>query len=172
VQDYHRYNALYYEEVPFSLERIAAYIMAAVALVMLLSWTYQTGGSSIGSEELPALVYFGISLFFIILTALLFTLSKIIIAIHEDRINVSVGIFKFNTLFSNISEVTTDEHSSLKYGGWGIRACLHKEGWVLAYTTFKYKRVSLKLKEGKYKGFVFSTADSQQIIDTLKRFVQ
>jgi len=99
--------------------------MAAVALVMLLSLTYQTEGSSIGSDELPALLYFGISLFFIILTALLFTLSKIIIAIHEDRINVSVGIFKFNTLLSNISEVTTDEHSSLKYGGWGIRARLH-----------------------------------------------
>ncbi len=170
--DFNRYEALYYEEVPFSAGRIAAFIMAAIALVMLGFWVFQASGSPIGDEELPSLFYLGMGLFFTVLAALLFHMSNIVIVITEDMITASVGFFNFSTSLSNISEVLTDEHSSLKYGGWGIRMRLYKEGWALAYTTFKYKRVVLALKEGKYKRFIFSSANPQQITDILNGLVK
>ena len=68
----------------------------------------------------------------------------------------------------DITAVYTDEKSSLKYGGWGVRIRKYKEGWVLAYTTIGYKRVVLELKEHKYKRFIFSTAHPAEVESTIK----
>ena len=170
--DYNRYEALYYEEVPFNAGRMVAYTMATIALVMLVFWLSQISSNMISDEWLSPLFYLGMGLFFAVLAALFFNMSNIVIAITEDRIVVSIGFFNFNTSLSNISGVTTDEYSSLKYGGWGIRMRLYKEGWVLAYTTFKYKRVVLALKEGKYKKFIFSITNPQQVIGVLSGLIE
>jgi hypothetical protein len=101
--------------------------------------------------------------------AFLYNLRSLRIGISDDALRASLGFIKFSVPLSNVADVYTDERSSLKYGGWGVRVRKYKEGWILAYTTIGYKRVVVELKEHKYRRFIFSTARPEEVIDSIKQ---
>ena len=70
--------------------------------------------------------------------------------------------------WENIEDVYVDETPAIKYGGAGIRTARIKGEWVLVYNVIGGPRVVLKLRVGKYKKFVFSTKNPEEVINVIK----
>ncbi len=163
-----RYDYIYKEIVPFGIVRVIGIFVLIIGLVFLALWLWQAGGNPIGGGVLPDIYYTVMALFMVAVGVFLLAFRNLKISIYSDELLASLGFIKHSVSLSNITDVSNDTDTSLKYGGWGVRLKRYKEGWVLAYTTIGYKRVVLKLKEGKYKRFVFSTAHPEEITSILK----
>jgi len=163
-----RNDHIYKEIIPFGIVRIISAVIFLTGLVFLVLWLWQAGGNPIGGGVLPDIYYAAMALFMLTVGAFLLAFRSLKISIYSDELVASFGFIKHSVPLSNITDINDDTSSGLKYGGWGIRLRRYKEGWVLAYTTIGYKRVVLGLKESKYKSFVFSTANPEEVTDIIK----
>lgn len=163
-----RYDHLYSENIPFGIVRIISAVILFIGFVFLFLWLWQASGNPIGGGALPDIYYAVMALFMLAMGVFLLAFRNLKISIYSDELLASFGFIKHSVPLSNISDISDDTDTSLKYGGWGIRLRRYKEGWVLAYTTIGYKRVVLELNEGKYKRFVFSTANPEEVTSIIK----
>ena len=117
---------------------------------------------------LPDIYYAAMTLFMLAMGVFLQAFRSLKISIYLDELLASFGFVKHSVSLVNVTDISDDTNTGLKYGGWGIRLRLYKEGWVLVYTTMGYKRVVLGLKEGKYKKFIFSTSNPEEVTGIIK----
>ena len=166
------YDEIYSEVTPFNIVKYIAFVEGGLGLVFLILYMMQiTGNLGIG-DELPSFFLLIMAAVMFAVAALLFSLTKLRLGITTDVVRASFGFIKFKVPFSNVNDVYIDEKTSLKYGGWGVRATKAKEGWLFAYTSIGYKRVVLELKEHKYKRFIFSTAHPEEVVNVIKQQLQ
>jgi len=164
-----RYDEIYSENIPFKLIKYIVLLEGGIGAAFLVLYMVQLNGSLGIEDELPQWYFLLMALIMFGIAAFLYNLRCLHIGITSNMMRASLGFIKFSVPLSDIENVYMDEKSSMKYGGWGVRIRKYKEGWVLAYTTFGYKRVGVELKEHKYKRFVFSTARPEEVIDSIKR---
>jgi len=163
------YDEIYSEVIPFNFIKYIIFVEGGTGIAFLILYIMQLTGNLGIEDELPAVFFLIMAVIMLAVAVFLFSLTKLRLGITSDLLRASFGFIKFETPLSNIKAVYTDEKSSLKYGGWGVRMRKYKEGWVLAYTTIGYKRVVLELKEHKYNKFVFSTAQPEEVINLIKQ---
>jgi hypothetical protein len=163
------YDEIYSEIVPFKFMKYIILLEGGIGVVFLVLYVLQLSGGLGIEDELPQWYFLLMALIMLGVAAFLYNLRSMRIGITGDALRASLGFIRFSVPLSDIEEVYMDEKSSLKYGGWGVRMRKYKEGWVLAYTTIGYKRVVLKLKEHKYKRFIFSTAHPEEVVNSIKQ---
>jgi len=166
------YYEVYSEAVPFRLIKYIVWLEGAIGAAFLVLYLMQLSGRLGVEDELPVVFFLIMALIMFGVAAFLSTLRKLQIGITPDSLRASFGFIKFEVPLDDVTAVYTDEKSSLKYGGWGVRMRKYKEGWVLAYTTVGYKRVVVELKEHKYKKFIFSTAHPEEVENTIKQHIR
>jgi hypothetical protein len=163
------YDEIYSEIVPFKFIKYIVFVEGGVGVAFLVLYIMQLTGNLGVEDELPAVFFLIMAVIMLAVAAFLTTLTKLRIGITPDLLRASFGFIKFEVPLGSVSNVYTDEKSSLKYGGWGVRGRKYKEGWVLAYTTIGYKRVVIELEENKYRRFIFSTAHPEELINVIKQ---
>jgi hypothetical protein len=163
------YDEIYSEVVPFKFIKYIIFVEGGVGVAFLILYIMQLTGNLGVEDELPAVYFLIMAVIMLAVAAFLTTLTKLRVGITPDLLRASFGFIKFEVSLSSVSNVYTDEKSSLKYGGWGVRMRKYKEGWVLAYTTIGYKRVVFELEGHKYKRFIFSTAHPEELVNVIKQ---
>jgi len=166
------YDEVYSETVPFKLIKYIIFLEGSIGVVFLVLYIMQQTGNLGTDNELPAVFFLVMAVIMLAVAVFLTNFMKLRIGITPDLLRASFGFIKFEVPLSSVSKVYTDEKSSLKYGGWGIRGRKYKEGWVLAYTTIGYKRVVLELEGHKYKRFVFSTAHTEEMVNVVNQHLR
>lgn len=163
------YDEIYREIVPFSFIKYIILLEGGTGVAFLIIFMMQLAGSLNVEDDLSVWFFLIMAVIMLAVAAFLFSLTKLRISITSDSLRASFGFIKFEVPLNGIEAVYTDDKSSLKYGGWGVRMWKQKEGLALAYTTIGYKRVVLELKEHKYKRFVFSTAHPEEVVNTIQQ---
>ncbi len=121
------------------------------------------------SERVLLFIIFSIiSVLFIFLT---YYFRKLDIDIHNDGVSIGWAYFKKEYVWSDIEEVWKDDRNAMRYGGYGIKGTYMNGKWVLVYNVIMADRVVLKLKEGKYGEFVFSTKDPDKVIGLIEPYL-
>ena len=152
-----------YEEKIFA--KIIGGLLGAVSVVMFIIFVYQVLVEPLEDEQWATWLFFIIFLAMLILTAIF---ARLIIRITYQGISVGFGIVKKRIPWENIEDIDIDKTSAIKYGGAGIRMSRIKGEWVLVYNVIGGPRCVLKLKEGKFKKFVFSTKNPEEIVNVVK----
>ena len=166
------YDEIYSEVIPFNFIKYIIFLEGGMGVAFLILYIMQLTGSLNVEDDLPGWFFLIMAIVMLAVAVFLFSLTKLRLGITSDSLRVSFGFIKFKIPLDGIEAVYTDEKSSLKYGGWGVRLWKQKEGRVLAYTTIGYKRVVLELKEHKYKKFVFSTAHPEEVVNIIKQHLR
>jgi hypothetical protein len=152
-----------YEEKIFA--KVTGGLLWGMAVVMLIIMIYVTTIEPLDEE--PYLYMLFIILFFLfIILGLIF--GRLVIRVDYQNVVVGFGIIKKRIPWENIKEVYQDETSAIKYGGAGIRTTRLQGEWVLAYIVVGGPRVVLRMKEGKFKRFVFSTKNPEEVLNVIK----
>jgi hypothetical protein len=152
-----------YEEKIFA--KVIGGLLGSVTILMLVIMIYQIIEEPLGDDPAPTLFFFIMFLIFLVLTLIF---SRLIIRITFQSITVGFGIIKRNIPLENISDIRIDETSAIKYGGAGIRMAKVKGKWVLVYNVIGGPRCVLTLKEGRFKEFIFSTKNPEEIMNVVK----
>jgi hypothetical protein len=162
------YDEIYGETIPFKFMYYVIFMEGAIGVLFMVFFFLQLSGNFIPDEDAPAFLWLIMSALMLGITVFLTTLRKLDISITQYKLKASFGFIKFETPFTDIADVYTDERMGLAYGGWGVRMAKLKQGLTLAYTSIGYKRVVVELKTNKYKLFVFSTSNPEEVINTIK----
>jgi len=163
------YDEIYSEVVPFKFVKYITFAEGGLGIIFLIMYIMQISGNPGIDEELPSYFFLIMAAIMFTIAVLLFNMTRLKLGITTGAVMASFGLIKFEVPLGNVADAYTDERSSLKYGGWGIRLTKAKEGWLLAYTSIGFKRVVLELKEHKYKRFVFSTAHPDEVVNVINQ---
>jgi hypothetical protein len=152
-----------YEEKVFA--KIIGGMLGAVTVMMVIILIWQVMFTSLDEVEWLPILF--ITMFFLFLFLTL-TFSRLIIRVSFQGVTVSFGIIKKSIPWENIEGIEIDETSAIKYGGAGIRTARIKGEWVLVYNVIGGPRCALRLKEGRFKRFVFSTKNPEEVVNVIK----
>jgi len=158
----------YDETVPFKFMYYIIIAEGATGILFLVFFFLQSSGSFIPDADASAIFWLIMAVVMFAVTAFLATLTKLDVSVTQYKLKASFGRIKFETPFTNIADIYADDRAGLTYGGWGVRVARLKQGMTLAYSTFGYKRVVVELKTGKYKLFVFSSNNPEELINVVK----
>lgn len=153
-----------YEEKIFS--KWITGILTIVTIVFLIVLVHQILVGQIGVH--PTLNWFFL-LIFLLFLGLTINFSMLGIKITTQSIFVSYGIFKHAVLLENAEDCYLDEASSMRYGGWGIRLGRVNGKWRLVYNVIGGPRIVLSLKKGRFREFVFSTKNPEELMRVVKQ---
>lgn len=90
------------------------------------------------------------------------------LTIEPTTLTLSFGRFKTAIRYEDIEAFEQDARSGLVYGGWGMRTSWTRGGWVKAYTILGKSRIDLKLKSGRVRHIIFSTAEPDTVMEILR----
>ena len=152
-----------YEEKIFS--RWTTGILAAVTASLLFVLIYQILVEPIGTRPAPNWFFL---LMFLLFVGVMINFSRLSIRITTRSVNVGYGIFKHNIPWENAEDCYLDKASTIRYGGWGIRISRVKGKWRLVYNVMGGPRVVLSLKKDRFKEFVFSTKNPEEVMEVIK----
>ncbi len=152
-----------YEEKIFA--KVIGGLLGAVSAIMLIILIYQITVGPLG-DSLELTIFFLIM--FIIFFLLTLNFARLIIRISFQSVTVGYGIIKKRIPLENIEDCEIDKTPAIRYGGAGIRTTRINGEWVLVYNVVGGARCVLKLKEGRYKKFVFSTKNPEEIVNVIK----
>ncbi len=152
-----------YEEKIFA--KLIGGMLGAVSAMMLITLIYQITSDAIDDAPYLNVLFLVMFLAFFLLTL---NFGRLIIRINFREVSVGYGVIKKKIPWENIEDVYVDETPAIKYGGAGIRTARIKGEWVLVYNVIGGPRVVLKLKVGRYKKFVFSTKNPEEVINVIK----
>ncbi|MFC1866033.1 hypothetical protein ACFLYB_04910 [Chloroflexota bacterium] len=157
-------DALYHEAIPFPVARIVAVIMGCLSIMFLVLLMLQILSTQIGDNPPPNWMYLILSLVFIATTWLVYNFRTLAISIDQISVTVSYGRISYAIALDNIEAATIDTNPDILYGGWGIRMASIKGESALIYNVIFRPRVILKLKNGRFKQFAFSTRQPDEVI--------
>lgn len=152
-----------YEERIFA--KVIGGLFGVISIIMLIVLLYQINTGALGDSPEPRILFLIIFIIFFILTL---NFSRLIIRISFQSITVGYGIIKKRIPWENIEDCEVDKTPAIRYGGAGIRTARVKGEWVLVYNVVGGSRCVLKLKEGRFKRFVFSTRNPEEIVNIVK----
>ena len=153
----------FYEEKIF--QKWIAGLLTVIAGIFLFLLFYQILVGPIGTNPVPDWFFLFMFLLFLGVTI---NFSRLTIRMTPGYISVGYGIIKHLILWENVEACYLDETSIIRYGGWGIRIARVKGKWRLVYNVVGSPRIVLSLKRGRFKEFVFSTENPEQVIKLVK----
>lgn len=162
-------DTVYEETIPFPLGLIAAGIIAAFAVLMLVMLVLQLTGGPPGSRPAPDWFYIVMFVFLSAIGIFVTNFRKLTIRLTSQSITVAFGILKRTMLWGDIEDCSRDESPAFSYVGWGIRMTKVKGRWRLVYNVVGYQGVLLSLRAGRFREFVFSTKNAEQVLDIIRR---
>ncbi len=162
-------SGAYEETVPFTLAIAAAGLMAAFAVMMLVFYVLQVTDGPVGSRSAPDWVYLVMFLFLGAVAAFIASLRRLTIRVGAQAITVGFGRIRRTIPWANIEGCFVDDSSLLASAGWGIRLAPVKGQWRLAFNAGGKSAVVLRLKSGRPREFMFSTANAQHLVDIISR---
>ena len=162
-------DSIYEETVPFPLIRVVLAILTIFTLLMLFLLVYQLIIGPLGSKPAPSWFYLVMFLFLAVITVFITNFTKLSIKITSQAINISFGMIKQTILWGGIEDCYLDEAAPLSYGGWGIRIAKVKGKWRRVYNVVGYSGVVLSLNKGRFREFVFSTNNPQEVLGIVGR---
>ena len=157
-------DAVYHETIPFLVARVATILMGGLSIMFLVFLLLQVLDTPIGDNPPPNWMYLILSLVFIATTWLVYNLKTLTISIDQDSVTVSYGRISYTIALANIEAATVDTNLGILYGGWGIRMASIKGESALIYNVISRPRVVLKLRNGRFKQFAFSTRQPDEVI--------
>jgi hypothetical protein len=143
-------------------------ILIVITLVFLILWIYQAFIGPIGTNPAPNMLFL---IMFLVFTFMVSTFNRLVIKITPEFIRVGYGIFRRQISWEKIESCYPDEASVVIYGGWGIRFGRFKGKWRLIFDTVGDPRVVFLLKEGKFREFVFSTKNPDEVTELVKEHI-
>ena len=152
-----------YDEKIFSKWMTA--ILAVLTTSLLFVLLYQIIVGPIGTR--PAPNWFFLFMFLLFLGVMI-NFSRLTIRMTHRSISVGYGIIKHSIIWENVEDCYLDEASTIRYGGWGIRIARVKGKWRLVYNVIGGPRIVLSLNKGRFKEFVFSTKNPEEVIKIAK----
>jgi len=157
-------DSIYQETVPFPLILVVLLLLGAVAALMLGLLIYQLAVAPLGSRPAPDWYYLVMFLFLTAICALVANFRRLNISITSQGVKVSFGMIRRSIPWGEVEDCYPDETVALGYGGWGIRVAKVRGKWRLAYTVVGHSRVVLSLRMGRFREFVFSTRNPQEVL--------
>jgi hypothetical protein len=152
-----------YEEKIFA--KVIGGMIGAATAILFIILIYQVSINP--SDEVPWLPVV-ILISFIIFLFLTLNFIRLVIRVTYQDITVRYGIFRRRIGWENIEDAYIDDTPAIKYGGAGIRTARITGEWVLVYNVVGGPRCVLKLKEGRFKRFVFSTKNPEEVINVIR----
>ena len=162
-------DTIYEETIPFPLGLIAAGIISAFAVLMLVLLVLQLTGGSLGSSPAPDWFYIVMFVFLFAIGVFVTNFRKLTIRLTSQSITVAFGMLKRTMLWGDIEDCSRDESPAFSYAGWGIRMTKVEGRWRLVYNVAGYPGVLLSLRAGRFREFVFSTKNAEQVLDIIGR---
>jgi len=153
----------FYEEKIFL--KWTAGLLTVITGVFLFLLFYQILVGPFGTNPAPDWFFLFMFLLFLGVTI---NFSRLTIRMTPGYISVGYGIIKHLTLWENVEDCYLDEASIIRYGGWGIRIARVKGKWRLVYNVIGSPRIVLSLKRGRFKEFVFSTGNPEEVMKIAK----
>jgi len=153
-----------YEEKIFS--KWITVILVSVTVGLLFVLVYQILLEPIGTRPAPSWFFL---IMFLLFLGVTINFSRLIIRMTHRSLSVGYGIFKRTILWENVENCYLDDASTIRYGGWGIRIGRVKGKWRLVYNVIGGHRVVLSLKKGRFKEFVFSTKNPEEVMNVVKQ---
>lgn len=156
-------EALYQEKLTSKWITI---IFLFFALLFLFFIIYQAFIGPLGNNPAPN---WALAIMFLIFLFLTVNFLRLTIQITPQHLVAGYGIFKHKISWDNVESVYPDKSPVLtNYGGWGIRFGKVGGKWRLVYNIPESDRIVMSLKDGKFREFVFSTKNSQEVITLIK----
>ncbi len=162
-------DEIYGETIPFPLVKVILGILTIFTALMLFLLIYQLAIGPVGNRPAPAWFYLLMFLFLAGITAFVSNFKKLTTRITSTLITVSFGRMKKTVPWGNVEDCYLDDASTLRYGGWGIRIARVKGRWRHMYSVAGYPGVVLKLRQGRFREFVFSARDSEKILKIVEQ---
>lgn len=159
----------YEEKLPFPLITVVTAVILLIALLMLVLFVIQLIAGSIGDPPTPSWFYLVMFIFMSAITFLVANFRVLVIRITGQSVTVSYGLIKRTIPWGDIEAGFRDESSLLGYGGWGIRIARVEGRWRLAFNVIGAPGVVLRLRKGRAREFMFSTKNSEQVLDIIAR---
>jgi hypothetical protein len=153
-----------YEETIFLWGLTA--LLSIFTAVFLFLLVYQSLVGPLGEDPAPNWLLLYMSLLFLFITI---TFRALSIKMTARSVVVGYGIFTRTIFWENIERCYSDEVSSIRYGGWGIRIGRVKGKWRLVYNVIGGPRVVLALKRGWFGEFVFSTKNPEEVMKVVRQ---
>jgi hypothetical protein len=152
-----------YEEKIFA--KVIGGLIGVVSAIMLIILIYQIMIGPLGDSQELTIFFLIMFIIFFILTL---NFARLIIRLSFQSVTVGYGIIKKRIPMENIEDCEIDKTPAIKYGGAGIRTARINGEWVLVYNVVGGPRCVLKLKEGRFKKFVFSTKNPEEVVNVIK----
>ena len=161
---------IYHEVVVFTLGRAIITLFVVLTVFFLAMFIDRVVSNHAGSNEVPSWFFLIMCLFFVLMTFFIANLGKLVVKATSKSLTVAYGLFKRIIPWEDIADCYLDEASAFgAYGGYGIRIGRVNGKLRLVYNVLGGERVVLVLKKGKFGEFVFSTRNSDAVIDVVKR---
>jgi hypothetical protein len=152
-----------YEEKIFA--KVLGGLMGGISAIMLIILVYQLIMGPYGDSQELTMFFL---IMFIIFFVLTLNFARLIIRISFQSVTVGYGVIKKRIPMENIQDCEIDKTPAIRYGGAGIRTARVKGEWILVYNVVGGPRCVLRLKEGRFKKFVFSTKNPEEVVNVIK----
>jgi len=163
-------DTVYEEIIPFPLGLIAAGIISAFAVLMLVLLVLQLTGGPLGNRPAPDWYYIVMFAFLFAVGIFVTNFRKLTIRFTPQSITVAFGMLKRTMLWGDVEDYSRDESPAFAYAGWGIRMARVRGKWRLVYNVAGYPGVLLSLRAGRFREFVFSTKNAEQVLDIIRQY--
>jgi hypothetical protein len=139
--------------------------LGAVTVFMIITLAYLILEESADEDPIFVPIFTTIIISLVFLTL---NFGRLSIKVDYHTVTVGYGIIKKRIPLENIKDCNIDETPAIKYGGAGIRTIKIKGEWILVFNVVGGPRVALSLRQGRYKKFVFSTKNPEEVINVIK----
>ncbi len=160
---------LYEEHLPFPLALLAAVVLVFAAGSMLVLFFLQVTGGPLGSRPAPDFVYLLMFFFMAALTWLVAGFRRLSIRATTGSITLRCGLFRWRVHWEDVEDCFVDNAPGLRYGGWGVRLARFGGQWRLAFNTPGVTGVVLRLRRGRVRQVMFSTASPDTVLGIVRR---
>jgi hypothetical protein len=144
-------------------------IFLFISLIFLFLILYQVFIGPLGNNPAPNWV---LTIIFLVFLFLSFNFIRLVIQITPQFIIVGYGIFKHKIALENIEDINRDKSLFIKYGGWGIRFGRSEGKRYMAYTIPEASNVALLIKKGRFRKFIFSTKNPDELINIINQIAE
>jgi len=162
-------ETVYEEKIPFHLGLVTTAILAASAVLMLVLLVLQLGGDPIGTRPAPDWFYLAMFIFLSAVSIFVLNFRKLNITATSQSLTIAFGMVKRKIPWGDIEQFYRDESSAFAYGGWGIRISRVGGKWRLVYNVAGCPGIVVGLRTGRFREFVFSTRNPEQVLDIISR---
>ncbi len=155
-------NDIRYQETVFSRWLSVIPGVLGLAIAGFGAWALASGSVVWASAGWTML---GTGLFATLVAA---SLTVLRITVTTSSVKVRYGVFFYAAPLGDIERAYIDRASGVSYGGFGVRFATVDNHRRVAYTVLDAPRIVLRLNRPKNREFVFSTRDSQTLMQTLQ----